>query len=47
MEIMNEAALEIIKGLPVEQQLPKLLESLSENVKVVENKDSAVGIKSK
>ena len=34
---MDEAALEVIKGLPVEQQLPKLLESLSENVKVVEN----------
>ena len=34
---MDEAALEEIKRLPVAQQLPKLLESLSENVKVVED----------
>ena len=27
---MNEAALELIKGLSVEQQLPKLLESMIE-----------------
>ena len=34
---MDEAVIEEIKRLPVSQQLPKLLESLSENVKVVEN----------
>ena len=34
---MDEAALNAIKGLPTEQQLPRLLESLSENAKVVES----------
>ena len=34
---MDEAALNAIKGLPTEQQLPRLLETLSENAKVVES----------